>query len=84
MRVLEVNPGLNARNVLTMQVGVPESRYPDGRRVASFYREALLTIGTLPGVQSASATDFIPLSGWGDHSDFAIEGQPPPEPGKEP
>ncbi len=84
MKLLEVNPGLNPRNILTMQVWLPESKYPDGHQVASFYREALLRIGALPGVQSASATDFLPLSGWGDHSDFAIEGQPPPEPGHEP
>ncbi len=74
-KLLDVNPGINAHNVLTAQVWLPESRYPDAQRVPDFYNQVLTRLARLPGVQSASAINFLPLSAWGDSVSFSIEGR---------
>ena len=79
-KLLDVDPGLDPHNVLTAQVWLPEARYPVSRRVPEFYDQVLARLAHLPGVQSVSAIDFLPLSGWGDAVDFAIEGRPAPQP----
>ncbi len=42
----------------------------------NFYQQAIDRIAALPGVKSASAVNFLPLSGWGDFCNFDIAGQP--------
>lgn len=71
-----IDRGVNVENVLTMQVWLPESRYSKGHDVAAFYQEALGRIEIIPEVRSASAISFLPLTGWGDATDFTIEGRP--------
>jgi len=83
-KLLAVEPGFDPENVLTMQVWLPESRYAEGTKIARFYQQALERIRTLPGVKSTSAVDFLPSSGWGDITGFALEGRAAPSPGQEP
>jgi predicted permease len=82
-RVLSVSPGIDPKNVLTMQVWLPESRYATGPQVTSFYEQGLARIRALPGVESASGINMLPLSGWRAFNDFEIEGRPTPEPGQQ-
>jgi putative ABC transport system permease protein len=75
-RVLEVNPGFVADQVLTASVSLPRSRYADDPARRAFTRESLRRLRALPGVLAAGATDTIPF---GDqHSDSVIlaEGYP--------
>jgi putative ABC transport system permease protein len=81
--LLATDMGFNPQNVLTMQVWLPDSHYPESYQVTSFYREALERLRTAPGVTSASAINFLPLTGWGDITDFFIGGRPTPPPGHE-
>ena len=67
-----------------MQVWLPESKYADGNRIATFYQQALERIRQRPGVKSASAVNFLPLSGWGDVTGFAVDGRAAPPPDQEP
>jgi putative ABC transport system permease protein len=83
-RLLAVNPGMNPENILTMQIWLPESRYEASSRVAAFYKEALQRIRALPGVESASAINFLPLSGWGDLVSCSIEDRARLAPGEQP
>jgi len=83
LKLLQVNPGLDPQGVLTTQVWLPESKYPESRQVAAFYDQALRRIEVLPGVLSASAINFFFLGGWGDSVAFAIEGRVEPPPGEE-
>ena len=83
-KLLDVNPGINAHSVLTAQVWLPESRYPEARRIPEFYEQVLTRLARLPGVQSASAINFLPLSAWGDSVNFSIEGRAEPQPGEMP
>jgi putative ABC transport system permease protein len=83
-KLLAVEPGFDPENVLTMQVWLPESRYAERIKIATFYEQALERISALPGVKSTSAVDFLPSSGWGDMTGFALEGRASPAPGQEP
>jgi putative ABC transport system permease protein len=54
--------GVSKQDVLTMEVGVPGTRYPPERRV-QFYREALDALRALPGVTDAAAGDSLAVIG---------------------
>ena len=82
-RLQSVDPGFNARSVLTMRVILPRRKYvEDGQRIA-FFRQAVERIGHLPGVESASAVSYLPFAGLGAGTNFFIEGQPKPPPGQD-
>jgi putative ABC transport system permease protein len=82
-KLTAVEPGFDPENLLTMQVWLPESKYTDGKKIAAFYQQTLERIREVPGVRSASGINFLPLSGWGDMTGFAIEGRAAPPPGQE-
>jgi putative ABC transport system permease protein len=75
VRLQEVNPGFRADHVLTMQLSLPQARYP-GLKVGLFYEQLLGRITQLPGVQTAGICRFLPLSGDDASLNFQIEGQP--------
>lgn len=77
-RLLRVDPGFKADNLLTMEVSLPQSKYSESEeQTANFFREILGRIKTLPSVQSVGATWILPLSGQGAGSGFEIEGRDP-------
>ena len=66
LRLQRASLGFNPDHVLTMQVVLPQSRYHTDPERSRFVRDALSRIEPLPGVQSAGAVNFLPLSGfWG-------------------
>src|SRR5262249_5795721 len=79
LRFLNFQPGFDTENLLTMQVWLPESTYADGRTIAAFYKQALDKIRLMPGVQSGTAVDFLPLSGWSDSTAFEMDGTAAPD-----
>jgi putative ABC transport system permease protein len=85
LHLQQVDPGFNTRNLLTMQVSLPRSRYADDNRRAAFFAELIDRLEKLPGVETAAATLQAPLIGLDvDKSTFAIKGAPPPPAGQEP
>lgn len=75
-----LDPGYDPANVLTMVVPVTgTSSSPEGKR-AAFYEALLGDIRAMPGVQSASAVNHIPIGGdsWG--FPFRVEGRAEPRP----
>ncbi|MEY2498980.1 MAG: hypothetical protein QOD12_2536 [Verrucomicrobiota bacterium] len=81
----EVDPGFNTRNLLTMQVSLPRSRYADDNRRAAFFAELIGRLEKIPGVEMAAATLQAPLIGLDvDKSTFTIKGAPPRPAGQEP
>ena len=83
-RLSNVNAGFDARDVLTMTVSLPSSKYPDARRRSAFFEQAIARLEAMPGVQAVGAINDLPLGGDRDASNFAIEGQPPAAPGTQP
>jgi putative ABC transport system permease protein len=74
-RLQHVNSGLQAQNVLTFSVSLPEVRYSSEKQ-ARFYRDLANRVRSLPGVQSASAALPLPLSGDRFSISFQIDGRP--------
>jgi predicted permease len=80
-RLWRVDPGFNTHNVLTTQVALSPRvmASPAGIRLA--YSQLLDRVASIPGVQSASMTSLVPLSG--DDSEIPFwpgKGpQPPPD-----
>lgn len=75
--------GLNPDKVLTMQIWLPESRYAEGQPVANFFQQAITNVSAVPGVASAGAVNFVPISGWRDFLDFDIKGRATPRSGEQ-
>jgi putative ABC transport system permease protein len=67
-----------------MQVVLPQSKYSEPSVRSAFYTELLNRIESLPGVQSAAVTNFVPLLMQGDTVGITVEGRPDPGPGQEP
>jgi putative ABC transport system permease protein len=79
-----VDPGFDARNVLTARVTVPTRRYPDEATRVAFFSTLTARLSALPGVESAGAVSYLPLAGAGAGTGFTIVGQPAPLPGQGP
>ena len=79
----QANPGFRVENLLTANVWLPDTKYPQPEQRAAFFRELVERVNTMPGVVSAAASTGIPLSGGGGASNFVIEGQPAPAAGHE-
>jgi len=84
LRLLNVDAGFRADNLLTINVVLPELKYPDQARRTAFYSDLLSRIEALPGVHSAAVTNYIPLTLQGDTFGISIEGRPDPGPDKRP
>jgi putative ABC transport system permease protein len=76
-RLQNVDPGFEPRNVLTMEISLPVAKYARGKPVTDFYAEMIRRVQALPGVEAASLTSILPLSGTNSDSSFAIEGRDP-------
>ncbi len=76
-----INPGFEADHLLTVHVSLPPLRYSYEHpgSVASFARQLLPKIRSIPGVESAALTSDLPLSGTGGGAGILIEGQPRPK-----
>jgi putative ABC transport system permease protein len=83
-RLQHADLGLNAQNVMTMEVQLPDYKYDKPQKRDVFVQSVMSRVESLPGVQSAGAINFLPLTGFWGTSTFTIEGQPIPAPGQEP
>ncbi len=82
-RLQSVDPGFNAKNLLTMRVSLPSRKYDSDRKVIDFFRSALDQLRAIPGVEAAGATSFLPFDGPHSGTIVEIDGQPKLPPGQE-
>jgi putative ABC transport system permease protein len=75
IQLLNVNPGFQPQNVLTMQLNLPDSRYPEREQISAFYTQLLEKVKSMPGVINAGTTSALPLGGNYTDTTFLIEGQ---------
>jgi len=85
-RALAVEPGFEARNVLTMEYRLPRNKYPEGSQQTEFHQRVVERVRALPGVVSACTIRALPLSqnAGRNFMNFVVVGQPEPQPGAEP
>jgi putative ABC transport system permease protein len=76
--------GFEPANVLTMQVYLSPTHFPTTPSVTNFYDGVLGQVAALPAVESASAVNFLPLTGWNVYCNFEIEGHPIAESDEQP
>jgi putative ABC transport system permease protein len=82
--LLGVDPGLNPKNVLTMQMSVPQEIIYNGPPgLPLFCQDLEEHVGAIPGVVSVGAVAHLPLDGNAGRG-FQIDGQPAADPGKMP
>jgi putative ABC transport system permease protein len=79
-KLLQVDPGFEAENVVGAQVLLPTTKYRERALLVRFYEDAIARLRQAPGVRAASAVSALPLSdvGMAMALAFNIEGQPPP------
>ena len=78
-----VKPGLDPTNVLTFHVSIPSARYPKPAQATQFFERAVSELRNLPGVERASAINFLPFHGIAAGTHVDIGGRPPAKPGEE-
>jgi len=80
VRLLGVDPGFNAENLLTMRLTLAGQTYAAPRRLA-FYDECVARISAQPGVRAAALTLSLPIDGSYWNSVFIAADKPvPPRP----
>jgi putative ABC transport system permease protein len=83
LRLQKVPAGFDTSNVMTARIALAEGSYPKPQDSAEFYKKLLSRVSTLPGVQSAAAAWWIPLSGSEISFNFDIQ-ERPIQPGQRP
>jgi predicted permease len=78
-RLVRVDPGFHAENVLAVPLSLPARQYAEVPQVIAFYRDLHDRVDALPASNAVGAVAFLPLaSGRGDLN-FEIEGRPVPD-----
>lgn len=61
VNLTRIDRGFDVRGLVTVSVSLEGTTHQDGKRPLAYFEEALARIRRLPGVRSASATEFLPL-----------------------
>jgi predicted permease len=73
-RLQDVNPGFSIDNVLTAQIALPASRYPDDAARIAFWTRLLDKTRSLPGVTASGLTTNVPFNGNVSSGSYSIVG----------
>ena len=84
LRIEQAPLGFEPQGVLTFRVIPRGERYAQLPQRLAFYRQVLQRIEAQPGVESAAAVSFIPLTLARGSKGFTIEGRAPTAPGQIP
>jgi len=76
VRLQEVDPGFKPDHLLTMEVSLPDVKYPDPQK-AAFFARLLEQVRGLPGVESAGAVGHLPLAGDIESYDMEVASRAP-------
>jgi predicted permease len=60
--IVEANPGFNPRNLLSMRLSLPATRYPKAESIQAFFQQAQERLKQMPGVETAGISFSLPLS----------------------
>ena len=75
IRLQQVEMGFDPEGVLTAQISLPSSDYPDNSRIVATAQRIVEEVEHLPGVESAAAASILPFSRWNTSSTLTIEGK---------
>jgi putative ABC transport system permease protein len=78
-RLQDVNPGFSADNVLTAQLALPATRYPDQAARQAFWTRLFDQIRPLSGVTAVGLTSNVPFNGMVSSGSYSIVGYDSPQ-----
>jgi predicted permease len=78
-RLQDVNPGFSSERVLTAQLSLPATRYPDAASRRAFYTRLLDRVRAMPGVTAVGLTTNVPFNGNVASGSYSIVGYTPPQ-----
>jgi predicted permease len=76
-RLLSVNPGFRAENVLVAHLQPPYPRYGDAKAVRSFYDRVLERVASIPGVRAVGLTPRASFTRGNPQNNVIAEGREP-------
>jgi predicted permease len=74
VKLLDADKGFAVQQVVTVDLSLPDTRYPDRASKVQFTRSLLDSVGMLPGVVTAGISNKLPLSGEGGNNLLTLEG----------
>jgi putative ABC transport system permease protein len=77
-QVVDTGIGFRTDRLTTVDIDLPEKRYPNGESQSRFFRELLDRVRATPGVAAASVVDNLPLHRV-SAANFYIAGKPEPD-----
>jgi predicted permease len=75
-RMQQVQPGFDPSGVLTAEVSLPQTSYPDSAKQIAFFRAVAARLAAEPGVIASALAVPVPFSGFNSSASFEIGGQP--------
>lgn len=77
--------GVNFTNVLTMQMILPDAKYPNTEDEISFHAQLKAKLESLPGVESVSLASAMPSQNvYAGYFSYELDGRPPADPRDQP
>lgn len=82
VKLQQTRAGFDTSDLLTFTITLPSASYTEPAKIAAFYAKLTRQLEAIPGVQSACASNALPLSGSEETDMFEVEGQPKNKPGE--
>ena len=79
LKLYSLDLGFDTRNMLTMQIQLPQQKYPEPEQRRIFFDNLMARLQAVPGMSGAAIATSIPLAGAGG-ARIEIEGRPSPRP----
>jgi predicted permease len=78
--------GFRTDHVLALEAFPSPAVYPakEPEKLRAFVDRSIENLRSVPGVESAAAINYLPLTGFWDTHEFTVEGSPSPKKGEEP
>jgi len=77
--LMQVNPGFEVHDLLTLQISLPDAKYSDANRQRNFFNEVGSKLSNLPGVSGCAAVSDLPLAGDGWSAGIEFQGEEVPQ-----
>jgi putative ABC transport system permease protein len=74
-RLLDVDPGFETTNTITMDLRRDMGEDTDGQRIHAYHAGVLEAVRAIPGVRDTATTSALPMRGWGYGMPFQIVGK---------
>jgi hypothetical protein len=75
LNLLHVDRGFEIERIVTVDLSLPDNRYPNLEKRTAFLHSLLERVRALPGVASAGVSNRLPLAGEGGNNLINVEGR---------